>query len=227
MERSQNTSSLADQDEAILAALRRSYVAMICDALDRLGYRDQVILDPALKPLGTSRVVGRAFPVVVRATLTISEEPYSGEMRALEAVSPGEVLVYGGELTNAAIFGELFAYAAMGRGGVGAVVDGYVRDVSQLAELGYPVFSRGTSPLDTQGRAEVVSFGDETRCGGLVVRRGDYIAGDLDGIVVVPADVAQLVIESMPEKSRSETGAREDLKAGVNIRSVWERWGTF
>jgi 4-hydroxy-4-methyl-2-oxoglutarate aldolase len=224
-------SALAQQassgvDDPIAAALRQEHVAVISDTLDELGYRQQA-LDPRIRLIGDATVVGRAFPIVVRAATQLPDQPYLMEMQALEAVSPGEVLVYGGEVTTAALFGELFAYAARARGAVGAVIDGHVRDVAQLTELGYPVFARGTSVLDTKGRADVIGFGDTTLCGGVVVKRGDYIAGDVDGIVVLPAAVAAQITALFPGKRKGESGAREELKAGTAIQDVWERWRTF
>jgi 4-hydroxy-4-methyl-2-oxoglutarate aldolase len=216
----------SDVDDPIAAALRREHVAVISDTLDELGYRQQA-LDPSIRLIGDTAVVGRAFPIVVHATAELPDQPYQMEIQALEAVSPGEVMVYGGELTGAALFGELFAYAARARGALGAVIDGHVRDIAQLIGLGYPVFARGASVLDSKGRAGVIGFGETTLCGGVLVKRGDYIAGDVDGIVVVPAAAAAQVTELFPGKRKGESGAREELKAGTAIQDVWERWRTF
>ncbi len=210
----------------MLAELALAHVAMVSDALDRLGLRDQV-LAPGLTPLGASRIAGRAFPIQVRSTGHVPEQPYTGEMSALESLTPGEVLVYGGDATAAALFGELFAHAAAARGAVGAVVDGFIRDCQQLQEVGFPVFYRGVSPLDTLGRAEVVDFGDQTVCAGVRVRRGDYVFADVDGIAIVPADVVGQVAEAIPAKRRDEQGARADIRAGAAIRDVWDRWQAF
>jgi regulator of RNase E activity RraA len=225
MERSQNTAEPGPPNDR-LATLAGTYVAMVSDALDRLGHRHQV-LAPRIGRLGSSRIAGRAFPIVVAATTAIPDEPYQGEMNAIEAIAPGDVLMYGGDDTLAAVFGELFAYAALGRGAVGAIVDGYIRDSQQLVDLGYPVFARGVSPLDTRGRAEVVGFGERVSCGGVDVVAGDYVLGDRDGVVIVPAAAIEDVLAAIPAKSRDEQGARLDIKAGVGIRDVWDRWRAF
>ena len=209
-----------------LAALSPAYVAMVSDALDRLGRRRQV-LAPEITQLADSRLVGRAWPIVVTAVHELPEHPYQGEMNAVDGVSPGDVLMYGGDHTRAALFGELFAHAARGRGAVGAIVDGYIRDSQQLIDMGFPVFSQGVSPLDTQGRAEVVAFGERVTCGGVDVAAGDYVLGDRDGVVVIPADLIDEVLASILTRSRDEQGARHDIKAGVGIRDVWDRWRVF
>ena len=116
-------------------------------------------------PLGRSRVAGTAFPIVLAASDEIREQPYAGDIAAFERIRPGDVLVYGGECAGAAVFGELFAHAAIGRGAIGAVARP-IRDSEQLLELAFPVFSRGVSPLDTAGRTQVVGWGEQTVCAG-------------------------------------------------------------
>jgi regulator of RNase E activity RraA len=174
--------------------------------------------------LGDTPIAGRAFPITVAAADEIPNEPYVGEIAAIETISPGEVLVYGGETTRPALFGELFAHAARFRGAVGAVVDGYIRDTRQLIELGFPVFSRGASPLDTRGRAEVVGWGESTVCGGVEVEPRDIVVADSDGVVIVPAALGAEVCEMISSRRRDERGAREDLRSGVGIQDVWDRW---
>jgi 4-hydroxy-4-methyl-2-oxoglutarate aldolase len=221
MDRTQNM-----QPEDAARGLSRSHVAMVSDALDLLGHRNQV-LAPGIVPLGSARVVGRAFPIQIAAVDRIPSSPYSGEMSAIETIAPGEVLVYGGDVTHAAVFGELFAHAALAKGAVGAIVDGYIRDAQQLVDVGFPVFSRGMTPLDTSGRAEVVAWGERTVCAGVEVVRGDFVAADMDGIAIVPAAIVTAVIDAISSRRRNEDGARTDIIAGVGVRDVWDRWRAF
>jgi regulator of RNase E activity RraA len=202
--------------------------ALVSDALDACGLRDQV-LDGAIRTMqpGTT-LAGRALPIAVAATDVTPEEPYLGEMRAIQALQPGDVAVYAVEPgVRAALFGELFGHAARGRGAVGAIVDGLVRDTRALADSGIPVFARGTSPLDTRGRAEVREFGVELVVGGVRVRPGDYVVGDEDGIVVLPHEVAGEVIAAIAARRRDEHGAKSDLLAGASVQDVWDKWRVF
>jgi 4-hydroxy-4-methyl-2-oxoglutarate aldolase len=210
------------------SSLGEARVALISDALDRLGLRAQA-LDPAIGRLHPGRVVvGRALPILVRASDRVAEEPYASEMHAIESLRPGDVPVYAvAPGVRAALWGELFACAARGRGAAGVVVDGYVRDVRQLRELGFPVFCRGHSPLDTQGRAEVAAIGEPVTCGGVPVEAGDYVVGDEDGVVIVPGSALESVLGAIGQKDRDEQGALADLVAGVGIRDVWEKWGVL
>ena len=212
----------------LIAMLETMTSALVADGLDRLGFRDQT-LDPGIRAvLPGITLAGRAMPVDVVATDLVADEPYAMEMRAIEALAPGDVPVYAAPAgLRAALFGELFGHAARGLGGRGAIVDGYVRDTRALAASGIPVFARGASPLDTNGRAEVRSFGEPVVVGGVTVRAGDYVVGDDDGVVVAPAEVIDELVESVQRKRRDEHGALTDLLAGDTVRDVWDRWRVF
>lgn len=211
-----------------LEALEGAMSATVCDALDRLGLRSQA-LDPAIRPLWTgARIVGLAMPVVVGSEEVVPDEPYAGEMDALDALSPGEVPVFEIDArSRAAAWGELFSCAAIGLGAVGMVCDGLVRDALQIEELGFPAFARGCSPLDTLGRAVVTSYGETAVCGGVRVARGDLIVADSDGVVAVPSAFIDDVATAVTDKRRLEDGARADLLNGMSIREVWEKYQVF
>ena len=211
-----------------LGVLADATSAIVCDALDRMGLREQA-LDPALRPLWpAARLVGPAMPVVVVCEEAIPDQPYAGEMAALDALAPGEVPVFQIESgSRAAAWGELFSCGAIGRGAVGAVCDGFVRDARQIIELGYPTFARGCSPLDTLGRAVVAGYGERAVCGGVLVERGDLMVADVDGIVAVPRAAIPEVAVAVAGKRKLEDGARADLIAGMGIRAVWDKYQVF
>ncbi len=212
-------------DEADLRALT---VALAVDALDGLGARRQAV-HGAVRPLAPGyRMVGRARTVVVEATDVIPEEPYVGEMAAIAGLTAGDIPVYQvADGVEAALFGELFALAATARGAVGVVVDGPVRDVRQLREIGCPVFAAGVSPYDTKGRAEVVARDVPIVCGGVAVASGDLVVGDDDGVAIVPAGHVAAVLREVREKVAGERGARADIVAGTPVHEVWSRWRVF
>ena len=214
--------------ETVPAALKDATSALIADALDALGLRDQTA-DSRVKPLYPSaRIVGRAYPVSVIEDHAEPDEPYTGEMEALASMSPGDVGVYAVDPgSRAAAWGELFSCGAIGRGAVGVVVDGCIRDARQIEELGFPVFASDTSPLDTRARARVAAHGFPLEFAGVVVHRGDLVVADRDGIIFVPADRVREVAELVSKKKPLEQGARDDLIAGMHIHDVWEKYGVF
>jgi 4-hydroxy-4-methyl-2-oxoglutarate aldolase len=211
-----------------VALLETAYTAVVADALDRLGFRNQA-LDPGVVPQHpAASVAGRAVPVRVELPQFVSECPYEGDMRMMEALQPGDVpVLIAPDGNRAALWGELFSCAARERGAKGAIVSGYVRDTRQVAELGFPVFARGRSPLDTMGRAEAVEFGIELICGDVLIAPGDYVIADEDGVVFIPKRAIQDVLEYVGSKARKEGEARSDLMRGESIRAVWNKHGVL
>lgn len=202
--------------------------ALVADALDALGLRRQT-LPGAIRPLRPGfAIAGPVLPVQVAATDRIAADPYRMEMAAVTALRPGEVLLYACQAdVGAAVFGELFGRAARARGAAGVVVHGPIRDAAALAGGGWPVFASAFSPLDTNGRAEVVAFREAMRCGDVDVAHGDLIVGDEDGVVVCPAACENDVRVAVSRKLEGESGARADLEHGVPLATVWERWGVL
>ena len=202
--------------------------ALVADALDALGLRHQV-LPAAIVPLRRTMVLaGPALPVQVQATDAIEDPPYRMEMAAVDQVGTGEILFYVcAPNVDAAVFGELFGHAVRARGGAGVVCDGPIRDATQLADAGWPVFASRRSPLDTNGRAQVTTIGAPVSCGGVEVARGDLLVADGDGVVVCPAASIDAVRRAVEAKTAKESGARADLDAGHTLSAVWQRWGAL
>ncbi len=199
--------------------------ALVSDALDRVGLRNQTMAS-GIAPLRQGmRLAGRAYPIAVESTDVVPKEPYQLEIRAIDGLSSGDVPVYAvAPDVDAALWGELFSCAAIGRGAVGVVVDGAVRDIDLIAGLEFPVFARGASPLDTKGRAEVRRYGEEVACGGVLVAPGDAVVADEDGVVVIPDEALSDVVAIVAEKLAGEQSAKADLLAGKTLGEVWETW---
>jgi regulator of RNase E activity RraA len=214
----------------LLDEFRGATSAIVSDALDKLGLRQQAqALDPAIRPLWDEAVViGWAKPVLVIADTSEPERPYDGEMSALDSLEAGDVPLFAVEPgLRVASWGELFSCGAIGRGARGAIVDGFVRDARQIRQLGFPTFARGCTPLDTFARAIVADYGCAAVVGGVYVTPGDLVVADVDGIVVVPQAVVRDAAEFVKSKRKLEEGARHDLLDGMRIRDVWAKYGVF
>ena len=124
-----------------------------------------------------------------------------------------------------AMWGELLSTAAMVKGAVGAVMDGATRDVDQISELGFPVFSAGFSPLDSAGRQEVVEPGTTVRCGNANVSPGDWVVGDIMGVVVIPHGLIEDVVRLAEAKDARESTVRDEFLRGEEIGEVFARHG--
>lgn len=203
------------------------YAAVLSDVLDGLGRRGQV-MNTGIVPLQRDSprpLVGRAATLLVAPQYEVVEQPYTNQIAAIDALQPGDVVVSAvGGLQDVAVWGELFSNAALARGGRGIVTDGCHRDTRMILELGFPVFSRGARPVDMSGRGTVVSFGRPVQVAGVVVHPGDIIFAEIDGIVVIPRDLARTVIERAFAKVATEDGARGDLRSGSLLSEVWQKY---
>jgi len=202
--------------------------AVVSDILDDLGHRDHV-LDPAIRPLGEAPVIaGWANPFLVAEVDELPAERYTGEIAALDDIAPDDVvLICAGGSVRAACWGDLFSTAARVRGARGTLIDGYCRDARAIAALGYPVWCRGTLPLDVNGRLAVTACRQPAVVGGLPVQPGDLVVADADGVVVVPAGLVSATVDGALEKVAKESGVRDALAAGSTLRSAYGRFGVL
>ncbi|MYB76607.1 MAG: RraA family protein [Chloroflexi bacterium] len=211
-----------------LERLQRVYVAVVSDALDALDLRHQVMA-PRVRPLyPEARIVGRAHPIHFRPAERVPSqaEYHYMEIEAMDSLLPGEVYVGTlGDAPPCALFGELFSTCAKARGATGAVIDGPVRDSGMIIAKPYPVFATAFSAADAAGRAEAIAHNVPITCGGVLVHPGDYILAEYDGVVVIPHQHIEAVLQPAEEKVRGENTVRAELAEGEKMRTVFERHG--
>lgn len=191
------TAANAMTPDEIVAALRgaENSTGNIADAVEEAtGARGWMSAD--MKPLYDTKIVGRAATALMRPVLKSDARKYPNYvLELLDQTAPGSVLVYVMEDgIDIAAMGNLMATTAKVRALEGAVIDGAVRDISEIRRIGFPVFSRRVSPATSVGRMVSVAKQVPVVCGGIRVNPGDYIVGDPDGVVVVPAAAAEQVI---------------------------------
>ena len=216
--------------DRVVGALRRHRVptAVLSDVLDGLGRRDQA-LAPGIRPLDLALdVVGRARTGLYMPVFHVEPgvNPYDLEIRLIDDLKPDEVVVLAcGDAGRIAPWGELLSTACIARGAAGCVTDGLVRDIRQITELKFPVFHGGIAPLDSKGRGRVMAIDVPIECAGTVVRPGDIVVGDADGVVVIPRDLEDEVLRLAVEKVSGENATRAALLAGEPLASVFARLG--
>jgi 4-hydroxy-4-methyl-2-oxoglutarate aldolase len=191
-------------------------VAHLSDALDAHGYRHQC-LEPSPTPLHPAmKMVGRALTVSIEAVDQPPEVPYVGLLQVLDALGPDDIYVIASVPGSpAALWGELLSTRALAVGAAGALTDGPVRDVDQILGLGFPTFARGTTPCDINGRFEVTGHQKTITIAGVPVSPGDLVVGDVDGVVIVPQQVENSVVQAALEKARAEGTMLDDLRNGM------------
>lgn len=202
------------------------YAAVISDALDAAGFRKQALRHTIRPLLPETVVVGRAMPVLCLNVYEIPDEPYQEEIAAVDSLKQNDVLVCSTNgSTRICFWGELLSTAARARGARGAVIDGFIRDVRKIMEMRFPIFTTGISPVDSNGRGEVVAYNVPIECGGVTVNPGDIVFGDADGVVVIPQAVETQVIEAALEKVSGENRTRDALREGATLREVYDKYG--
>ncbi|HKR89908.1 MAG TPA: RraA family protein [Phenylobacterium sp.] len=198
----------------MLERASRLSAASLHEASGRQGALPHMIL-----PIDRSmHVAGPALPVRCPAgdNLAIHE--------ALAAAEPGDVLVIDvGEGVGFGYWGEIMAAAALARGIAGMIITGGVRDVLRLTELGLPTFSAAVTIRGTvKNRSADWAVGEPVRIGEVVVRRGDLVVGDADGVVVLRPAQAAAAIPAAEQRDQKEIEIIEEIKAGALTLDVYK-----
>lgn len=196
----------------LLAAARAQGTATLHEAAGRIG-----ALPGAIKPVAaTMRVAGPAFTVEVPAGDNLAIH------RALYAAEPGDVLVVA---TRGGIewgyWGEILNEAAMALGLGGLVIDGGVRDTHVLAEQPFPVFSNGVCIRGTLKGIALYAFGQPVAIGDVVIRPGDLVVGDRDGVLVLPPEVVEAAVEKGRQREADEADKIAKLRAGARTLDLY------
>ena len=218
--------SVPAEADPLLAALDKLYSGVVCDVLDSLGYRNQALSAHVRALTPVQRVAGRVFPARAQVVHEIPAEPYKLEIAAVDALVRGDVLVVDGQDDmHSAFWGELLTTACVYKGARGVVMTACTRDLWKLRDVGFPVFGIGCHPGDSKGRLDVVVLGEPIVISGVRTKRGDYILGDEDGVVIIPGEVAAEAIRLAQEKVAGENIARADLARGIPVAEVFRKHG--
>jgi regulator of RNase E activity RraA len=210
-------------------ALGQLYTGAVADILDDLGLHEQCL--PAnIRPVRDDmKVAGPVYTVRGRSRpADDGTDPRYRQMDMLDGIFEGSVVVIdpGDEIT-AAHWGELMSHTAKAKGATGVVIAGGVRDTPEILKMGFPCFRRYHSPLTAVYRYDITDFGVPIRLGGVAIAPGDFIVGDIDGILIVPAGVVDEVIERAASVRSREDIVRQALDEGGSIRELFEQYRVF
>ena len=223
-----------DDDALFAEAERELFTCVIGDVMDKLGLLHQ-FLPPQIRPLNPETIMmGRALPVlagdVFQESVTgsankLSEKPFGLMLEALDDLRRNEIYVATGSSPRNATWGEMMATRATLKGCRGALLNGYYRDTKALLRMNFPTFGFGSYGQDSSPRYKVYDFRVPIEIGGIRIRSGDIVFGDIDGVCVVPREVEDEVFSLAFEKARKEKIVKQDLEAGASAVSTFAKHG--
>lgn len=207
---------------------QRLAAAVISDIIDALGFCDQVMRSKIRPLYPEALVVGWAMPVLYAEVFEVPEKPYQREIEVVDSLKANDVLVgYAPVTAKAALGGSILSTAAKAREARGIVIESMTRDVKQITNMTFPVFTTGVSPLDAKSRRRVFAYRCAIECGGVLVEPRDIVFGDADGVVVIPQDVAAETVQDALRRVAVEHLTEEKLNKGTLLREAYAKHGVL
>jgi regulator of RNase E activity RraA len=222
-----------DFEEMKTLAQTELFTALVGDVLDKMGDFHQ-FLPASIKPLDPKMIVfGKAMPVleadVFGEKLDVSansfiNKPFGIMFEALDDLKENEVYICTGSSLRYALWGGLMTTRAQKLKAAGAVLHGYSRDTNEVLRLGLPVFSMGTYAQDQGPRGKVIDYRIPIEIEGVIINPGDIIYGDRDGVVVIPQEIQDEVMELALEKARGEKKVLKALQEGMTTVDAFAKY---
>jgi regulator of RNase E activity RraA len=201
------------------------YTPVVGDILDGLGYYHQ-FLPADIRPLKPEmKLAGKAMTVLMIDVFGVQKKPFGLLTEALDQLQEDEIYLATGGTRRCAYWGELLTATARVRGAAGAVVNGWHRDTLQVLAQNWPVFSCGCYAQDSSVRTQVVDFRCPIEIGQVTIHDGDLVFGDVDGVLIIPKDVADEVLEKALEKAAGEKKVRKAIEEGMTATKAFEVFG--
>jgi 4-hydroxy-4-methyl-2-oxoglutarate aldolase len=208
--------------------LAQCYASAVHDVLRLMGHGN-CVLPPEIRALDpTRRLAGEVHTISGHVDQTLSrDETLLRWVQVLSRAPGGKVLVCQPNTHAIALMGELSAQALVAKETRGYVVDGHSRDTDFLLDMGFPVFCRAATPADIVERWTYDSLGDPVTIGTVTIESGDYLIGDRDGVVIIPAAAAEEAVARTEEVMATETDMRAAIIAGMDPEEAYLKYGKF
>ncbi|HEY45711.1 MAG TPA: RraA family protein [Anaerolineae bacterium] len=206
----------------IIEGLRSVTVASVTDALWEMGISGH--LSHEIKPVLPAKMVGPA--VTVYKEPTTERLPPTHILELIDSAEPGSVIVIAIDgYKDSATWGGLMTTGAVVNGLEGALLDGGVRDVEEIErDYSFPIFARSIHPAASVGRFKTVSSNEPVEIDGVLIRPGDVIMGDRDGVVVIPVDKAEECLKKALEIEAREREQTRHIQKTKSIREGLDKY---
>ena len=218
----------SDDDARLREIFLGVSTATLTTALMKQGLRNAYMQEVQPLPGGASRMAGRAFTlrfIPAREDLdqiSVFEDPRHPQRLAVETIPAGRVMVIDARGDpRAASAGDILVLRMKMRGAAGIVTDGGLRDSAGIAAMGFPAYCRRPSAPTNLIHHHAVDIDVPIACGGVAVYPGDWIVGDQEGVVVVPADLAPAIAAEAARMTEFETYVEEQVAAGETIIGLY------
>lgn len=204
----------------IATRLARLDACAISDALDQLG------LPPSVTGLGPRAAKGRISGSIITVKLAAGKPPEGTMPRhlcttAIDMAEPGQVIVVEQRTgIECAGWGGILSNAARGRGVSGVIVEGLARDVDEAAEIGFPVYARGSTARTARGRIYETATGEPITVGDVTVATGDFVVADGSGAAFIPAARIDDVLTAAEQIASREAAMTKAVLAGHPVSTV-------
>lgn len=215
-------------DKELFAVMKQElYTGVICDMMDTLGY-SHIYLPRDIQSIRlTDVMVGRAYPTIICDVYGEQDKPLGLLTEAIDHIQEDEIYIVTGGDRRCSYFGEIMTATVKRRGAVGAVIDGYIRDTRQILEQDFPVFCLGRDAQGSIYRNQVIRYGCPVEIGNILIKPGDLVFGDIDGVVVFPREIEEEAITVILAKVRGEKSTREAIEKGMSAVEAEKTYGTF
>jgi 4-hydroxy-4-methyl-2-oxoglutarate aldolase len=213
--------------DELLTRYEALYTPAVYDALREMALVDQALPHEIIPLCPDKTVAGIAFTIKSSTDPTLEGE-LDKRAEMLDSIIPYSFCVWetGGD-SESAHWGEMTCNAAKRHGARAAVLDGGLRDTHQVLKLDFPVFYKYRTPLGSLSRCKMVSFQKVIRIGKVIIKPGDVVMGDIDGVIIVPRDIAYEVLLRAEQIRGNEKNIKQWIESGVSASGVSERGGYF
>jgi 4-hydroxy-4-methyl-2-oxoglutarate aldolase len=208
--------------------LRECYTGAVYDVMRDFGFKN-CVLPHAIRALDPeTSVAGRAFTMQGRPdSRCIVHESIMRWTEFLSIAPEGHVVICQPQDDHLAVMGELSAETLQLRGIRGYIVDGGCRDNAFIRKLKFPVFARFQTPRDIAGAWTIESLGQPIDIGEVRIQTGDFVLADIDGIIVIPQEQAEAVIDEVHRVMNTENLVRKSILSGVSPKDAYTKYGKF